>query len=109
GSYSWAYACEFRVSQGEPTLNPDQRTAHFDELNHLDAEIRRSTDVYTLRPIHERIEELSRLHASDPALMSAVNSLRATMVAHGQRLMSGGGAASAVTPPNTGSSPLQPP
>jgi hypothetical protein len=62
-------------------LNPAQRNAHFDELNRLDAEIRRATDVYTLKPIHERLEELSRLYAADAAMMNAISSLRSTMAA----------------------------
>ncbi|MBI2686005.1 MAG: PEGA domain-containing protein [Acidobacteria bacterium] len=85
-------------------MNPAQRTAHFDELNRLDAEIRRSTDVYTLRPIHERLEELSRLYSSDTAMMNAIGSLKSTMVAHGQQLMSG-----VTPPPVSGAGPLQPP
>lgn len=72
-------------------MNPAQRTAHFDELNRLDAEIRQATDVYNLKPIHERLEELSRLYAADAAMLNAISSLRANMVAHGQRLMSGSG------------------
>ncbi|HEU0121427.1 MAG TPA: PEGA domain-containing protein [Bryobacteraceae bacterium] len=83
-------------------MNPAQRTAHFDELNRLDAEIRRAGDVYTLRPIHDRLEELSRLYASDAAMMNAIGSVKATMVAHGQRLMSNSGQT-----PTPG--PLQPP
>ena len=82
-------------------MNPAQRNAHFDELNRLDAEIRRATDVYTLKPIHERLEELSRLYAADAAMMNAISSLRSTMVAHGQRLMSNSGQQTAPTQPPT--------
>ena len=80
-------------------MNPAQRTAHFDELNRLDAEIRRSTDVYTLRPIHDRLEELARQCAGDPAILNAIASLRANMVSHGQRLMSVSGQQAAAAPP----------
>ena len=102
-------------------MNPAQRTAHFDELNRLEAEIRRSTDVYTLRPIHERLEELSNLYADDEAMLNAISSLRANMVSHGQRLMSASGQQAALpqdTPagmlptqvmPATGSQPPPPP
>jgi hypothetical protein len=83
-------------------LNPAQRTALFDELNRLDSEIRRATDVYQLKPIHQRLEELSSLCAADAGMMSAISSLRATMVAHGQGLMSASGHQSAAPP----SSPL---
>jgi len=105
------------VSQGESTLNPAQRTAHFDELNRLDAEIRRSTDVYTLKPIHQRLEELSTLYAADAAMLNAISTLRTNMVSHGQRLMSASGQQAALpndTPagmlptqvmPSTGSQP----
>ena len=80
-------------------MNPAQRTAHFDELNRLDAEIRRSTDVYTLRPIHDRLEELARQCAGDEAILNAIASLRANMVSHGQRLMSASGQQAAAAPP----------
>jgi hypothetical protein len=86
-------------------LNPAQRTAHFDELNRIDAEIRRATDVYTLKPIHERLEELSRLYANDAAMMNAISSLRTNMVAHGQRLMSVSGQQAAPQMPPTGGIP----
>jgi hypothetical protein len=69
-------------------LNPSQRTAHFDELARLDAQIRRATDVYTLKPVHERLEELARLYTADQAMLNAIANVRATMVAHGQGLMS---------------------
>ena len=87
-------------------MNPAQRTAHFDELNRIDAEIRRATDVYKLKPIHERLEELARLYANDAAMMNAISSLRSTMVAHGQRLMSTSGQQAAVPQmPPTGGQP----
>ncbi|MFN0100616.1 MAG: PEGA domain-containing protein [Bryobacteraceae bacterium] len=72
-------------------MNPAQRTAHIDELNRLDGEIRQATDVFTLRPIHERLEELSLLYTDDAAMLSTISRLRADMVSHGQRLMSGSG------------------
>ncbi len=81
-------------------MNPAQRNAHFDELNRLDGEIRRAADVYTLKPIHERLEELSRLYAADAAMLNAIASLRSTMVAHGQRLMSTSGQQQAAPPPS---------
>jgi len=97
------------VSQGESTLNPAQRTAHFDELNRLDAEIRRSTDVYTLKPIHERLEELSRLYAADAAMLNTISSLRANMVSHGQRLMTASGIQAAPPPQNPPTGGMNPP
>lgn len=77
-------------------MNPDQRIAHFDELSRLEAKIRQATDVYELKPVHERLEEFSRLYATDTAMLGAISTLRAAMVAHGQQLLS---AASAVAAP----------
>lgn len=72
-------------------MNPAQRNAHFEELNRIDGEIRRVTDVYALKPIHERLEELSRMYASDAAMMNAISTLRTNLVAQGQKLMAAGG------------------
>lgn len=82
-------------------MNPAQRSAYFEELNRLDAEIRRTSEVYKLKPIHERLEQLSRDCASDPALLNAISALRANMVAHGQRIMSVSGQQAVLNNPPT--------
>lgn len=90
------------MSPGDPKLNPSQRTAHIDELNRLDAEIRRATEVYTLKPIYDRLEELGRLYVGDSGIQSTIATVRATMVEHGKKLMEGQQGSSASNPLNQG-------
>ena len=68
-------------------MNPAQRNAHLEELSRLDATIRRATDVYTLKPIYDRLEELARGYPSDAQMQNSIAAVRAAMVAHGQKLV----------------------
>ena len=92
-------------------MNPAQRNAHLEELSRLDATIRRATDVYTLKPIYDRLEELSRGYPNDAQMQNSIAAVRAALVAHGQKLVesqnqpptTGGGFGA--PPPSSGSLP----
>jgi len=85
-------------------LNPAQRNAHLEELHRLEGTIRQSRDVYALKPIYDRLEDLSRTYPSDTQMQNAIASVRSIMVAHGQTLM-GGPSPTANSPVSPGSLP----